>query len=91
MSNQDGEIPLPGSDARHRDGEAYRIGAIRECFEESGLLLARPKDGSNGLLRIEEADREQGRKDVHAGKVTFKEWVEQRGGVVDTGTLTSYS
>lgn len=29
--------------AIHRDGPAYRLAAIRETFEESGLLLARPR------------------------------------------------
>lgn len=88
LSAQDGDIPAPGTDGRHRDSEAYRVGAIRECFEESGLLLARSKDGSGSLLEVEEQDREQGRKDVHAEKVTFREWVQKRGGVVDTGEFS---
>ncbi len=79
----DGEIPGPEDERRHVDGKAYRAGAIRECFEESGILLARKEDG--GLLEVEESVREKGRKDVHAGKVKFADWVSEQGGVVDTG------
>lgn len=85
LSPQDGDIPAISSEGRHRDGEAYRVGAIRECFEESGLLLAKRRDGSGQLLEVGDADREQGRKDVHSEKITFREWVEKKGGAVDTG------
>lgn len=84
--SQDGKIPPTESEERHVDGEVYRIGAIRECFEESGILLARKKDGG-GLLDVEENEREKGRRDVHAGKVRFVDWVEERGGVLDVGEL----
>lgn len=62
------------------------MGAIRECFEESGILLARKREG-RGLLVVEEAEREKARKDIHAGQVKFEEWVEGVGGVVDVGEL----
>ena len=62
------------------------MGAIRECFEESGILLARMKDGTGGgLLEVEEEEREKGRKEVHEGKVRFEEWVKEKGGVPDCG------
>lgn len=63
------------------------MGAIRECFEESGILLARRSDVSGDLLEVEESIREQGRKDIHAGKVKFGDWVKAMGGVVDTGMV----
>jgi 8-oxo-dGTP pyrophosphatase MutT (NUDIX family) len=84
-ASQDGHIPAPGSKERHIDGPAYRVGAIRECFEESGILLAKRGDGSGKLLEVPEEVREKGRKDVHSGKVKFLEWVREQGGVVDTG------
>src|ERR671918_766328 len=34
---------------------AFRIGAVRETFEECGILLARPK-GSNELVPVARAD-----------------------------------
>jgi hypothetical protein len=83
--SQDGEIPAPKDPRRHIDGPAYRLGAIRECFEESGILLAKKSDGSGSLLEVEETERERARKEIHAGKLKFPEWVKQQGGVVDTG------
>lgn len=65
------------------DGLAYRVGAIRECFEESGILLA--KNSQGGLLNLQEDVREKGRKDIHAQKMEFGNWVKEQGGVIDTG------
>jgi len=87
-ATHDGEIPSPTDPKRHVDGPVYRTGAIRECFEESGILLAKAKNGQ--LLEIPEDIREQGRKDIHAGKVKFLDWVEAQGGVVDTGMLVYF-
>jgi hypothetical protein len=70
------------------DGPAYRIGAIRECFEESGLLLAKKRgDDSGVLLDVDEAERERARKEIHDGKLRFVDWVKDLGGVVDSGTF----
>jgi 8-oxo-dGTP pyrophosphatase MutT (NUDIX family) len=85
-ASQDGEIPSSSDPKRHIDGPAYRLGAIRECFEESGILLAKRK-GSDQLLEVPEEEREKARKDIHAGKVKFPEWVELQGGIVDCGKM----
>ncbi|CZR55518.1 related to NUDIX family hydrolase [Phialocephala subalpina] len=90
-STQDGDIPSPTSPNRHLDGRPYRLGAIRECFEESGILLAKRKDGGGELLDVEEEVREKGRKDVHAGRVRFEDWVESMGGVVDVDGLIPFT
>lgn len=90
-ASQDGEIPSLDDPRRHVDGPAYRLGAIRECFEESGILLARRNDGSGDLLDVEEGVREMARKDIHAGKVRFRDWVEEMGGVVDTDSLIPFT
>ncbi len=45
------------------------------------------KKGAEELLEVEESAREKARKDIHAGKVRFVNWVEEMGGVVDTGML----
>jgi 8-oxo-dGTP pyrophosphatase MutT (NUDIX family) len=81
--SQDGHIPPPEDPARHNDSLAYRIGALRETFEESGMLLA--KDGKGELLEVGEEDRDSGRRGVHGEEVRFTEWVGERGGVLDTG------
>jgi 8-oxo-dGTP pyrophosphatase MutT (NUDIX family) len=87
-ASQDGDIPSVADPRRHVDGPAYRLGAIRECFEESGILLAKRNDGSGGILEVAEDIREQARKDIHAGKLKFGDWVKSQGGIVDTGMLS---
>ena len=84
-ASQDGDIPPPEDPKRHIDGPEYRLGAIRECFEESGILLATKNDGSGTILEVPEHVREKGRKDIHSGKVRFGDWVKSQGGVVDSG------
>lgn len=101
---QDGELPAEGQPGRHEDGEGYRMAGVRECFEESGILLARPCSSSEGagkedagggedapLLRLSEEQRARGRKAVHDGTVAFRSWVRERGGVPDTQNLIPFT
>lgn len=71
----------------HEDGPAYRLAAIRETFEESGILLARrlgqAKD--QGLLQVPDDVRDAGRKLVHGSQVKFTEWLKGVGGEPDVG------
>lgn len=83
-ATHDGEIPGVDDEARHRDGEVYRWAAIRECFEESGLLLARKK-GQDGLVSVPEEQREKARKDVHAGTRRFKDVLVEWDAEADLG------
>lgn len=70
----------------HGDGIAYRLAAIRETFEESGLLLARQIDGSNDRpLSLPENVKEQGRRDVHDNRVAFTEWLASVNARPDVG------
>ena len=61
------------------------MGAIRECFEECGILLAKDKENPEELLSLSDEEQEEGRHAVHAKRVPFQEWVSQHGGVPDTG------
>ena len=81
---QDGKVPDAQQPEAHEDSEVYRIGATRECFEESGILPAKSHNRDQ-LLHVEEAAREDGRKLVHESKVLFLDWVKERGGYLDTG------
>lgn len=83
----DGSIPAVDAPDRHQDGPSYRIGAIRETFEETGILLAKRKDGSGELVSLEAAERDEARKKIHGNQVKFTDWVESVGGVLDTGGL----
>ncbi|OCL12315.1 hypothetical protein AOQ84DRAFT_334507, partial [Glonium stellatum] len=90
-AKHDGEIPAPDSPLRHEDGEAYRLAAIRETFEESGILLAKNKKTGRLLTELGDEEREEGRKAVHGGKVKFTEWLAEKGGVPDTDALIPFT
>jgi 8-oxo-dGTP pyrophosphatase MutT (NUDIX family) len=81
----DGEMPGPDSPERHVDSEIYRMAAIRETFEESGIILAR-NSGFGRLIEVPEAEREEGRRLVHSNKIPFEKWLASKGGKADTGT-----
>ncbi|KAJ5693169.1 hypothetical protein N7462_002592 [Penicillium macrosclerotiorum] len=77
LSDQDGPCPPPEDHSRHEDGPHYRRAAIRELFEESGILLAR-NGGSGKMLAVDEAGRDQGRRLIHQNQVTFETWLGQQ-------------
>ena len=90
------DIPAVESPGRHKDGPSYRIAAIRETFEESGVLMARPA-GSLGpfsaasafedrdLFHISEEISRPARVDVANNKLRFEIWLSGVGGIPDIG------
>ncbi len=82
----DGAVPPPGDARRHEDSLAYRLGAIRETFEESGILLARKGSKDGPLLNLPTSERDEARKAIYANGISFGKWLESVGGVADTGT-----
>jgi 8-oxo-dGTP pyrophosphatase MutT (NUDIX family) len=62
-------------------GLAFWVAAIRECFEESGLLLARRHDGT--LPEPDPSDRVA----VHRGELSMIELCRKHGIVLDAGAL----
>lgn len=83
-SKHDGEPPKPSERQRHEDGPTYRLAAIRETFEESGILLA--KSSTTGrLVEVSDEEREHGRKAVHSGEITFPDWLKSKGAIPDLG------
>lgn len=91
LSAQDGPIPPLGDVRRHEDSEAYRLAAIRECFEESGLLLAKRQSSPEELVELSEQVKDEGRKAVHSEAISFQEWVKQRGGKADVEGLVPFT
>lgn len=79
----DGDPPAPEDASRHHDSDAYRMAAVRETFEESGILLARTKDGR--LLEVEEEERVKVRKLVHGDKIKFEDWLDEKDAKADLG------
>ncbi|EFY99161.1 NUDIX domain protein [Metarhizium robertsii] len=84
----DGDIPGPESAERHRDGPAYRMGAIRETFEETGILLA-TKNGA--LVNLSAEQRDEARKNIHGNKVKFGDFLKSIGAVADTAGLIPFT
>ena len=91
MSAQDGPLPPEDNIQRHEDSEAYRHAAIRECFEESGLLLARDGSIEGALLDLSDEERDRGRKEIHAEETSFQIWVEQRNAAIDIQGLVPFT
>jgi 8-oxo-dGTP pyrophosphatase MutT (NUDIX family) len=83
----DGSLPAADTPELHEDGSAYRLAAIRETFEESGILLAKRIDQTRdqGLLHVPDDVREAGRKQIHGNAVKFTEWLKNVGGEPDVG------
>ncbi|KAL2756552.1 hypothetical protein ACRALDRAFT_1048857 [Sodiomyces alcalophilus JCM 7366] len=98
-SHQDGPIPPVGSSERHQDGPAYRRGAIRECFEETGILLATRKEDVSAnvddcdrvLVTLPPTERDAARKRIHANKQRFSDLVDSLGGVPDDDRLIPFT
>jgi glyoxylase-like metal-dependent hydrolase (beta-lactamase superfamily II)/8-oxo-dGTP pyrophosphatase MutT (NUDIX family) len=57
-------------------GLAYWVAAIRECFEEAGILLAESEEG-RALDARRVASLAQYRGALHAGKLAFHEFLEK--------------
>ncbi|KAL2001749.1 hypothetical protein VTN02DRAFT_1303 [Thermoascus thermophilus] len=76
ISAQDGECPPVGDPKRHDEAVHYRRAAIRELFEESGILLARDQTTGH-MVTLSEAEREKGRHAIHRQETTFIDWLKK--------------
>lgn len=56
---------------------AIQVGAIREAFEECGVLLARPRDASGFVEGARLRDLEPWRDDLHKGRVSMAEFLDK--------------
>ena len=91
---QDGPIPPTSDLTRHEDSSAYRLAAIRECFEESGILLAKSNSdaANNGnLIDLEQPQRDAGRKAVHSQDIPFGDWLTGHNAHADTEALIPFT
>ena len=88
ISSQDGDFPPAGHPDSHEEGAHYRRAAIRELFEESGILLAKHK-GTGRMVDVSAEERERGRHAIHMNEITFDQWLKSQDpdAVPDTGQL----
>lgn len=71
---------------------AFRIAAVRETFEESGILLARPK-GSNALVDARRASEIEAahRAELCEGKISFIKVLSDNGMLLALDELVPYA
>ena len=81
-----------GGEGLDADALGFRIAAIRETFEESGILLARPK-GSQALIDAKRASEiaNAHRAELNEGKVTFLKVLTDNGLVLALEALMPYA
>jgi len=72
-----------------RGGLAFRVAALRECFEEAGLLLAR--DRATGRPVDHDDALATARDELNAGVLTFADLLRARDLVVDARELRVFS
>jgi 8-oxo-dGTP pyrophosphatase MutT (NUDIX family) len=72
-----------------RGGLAYRAAAVRECFEEAGILLAR--DAASGLPAEHDDALANARVELNAGTAVFGDVLAVRGLVLDAAELRVFS
>ncbi|KAK2812668.1 hypothetical protein FQN50_001314 [Emmonsiellopsis sp. PD_5] len=76
ISSQDGDnFPPAGHPDSHDEGPHYRRAAIRELFEESGILLAKDKV-TGQMIHVNAEQRETGRHAIHRNEITFTQWLK---------------
>lgn len=80
------EMPVPG---REPSDPAFEVAALREAFEESGMLLAARIDGTAAALDPQEL--RDGRAALHAGATSFAELLGALGVALDARNLWHFS
>src|ERR1700759_4898204 len=81
-----------GGEGLDEAGLSFRIAAIRETFEESGILLARPK-GAKALVDAKRAGEIEAahRADLNEGKITFFKVLTDNGMLLALDQLVPYA
>lgn len=85
VDDADAALELPtGSDRPvHPDGHQFLVAAVRECFEEAGLLYAHYPDGTSTSAD----DRSRWRRELARGERTFHDLITGEGLVLDVGPI----
>lgn len=88
ISAQDGDSPRAGHPDSHDEGIHYRRAAIRELFEESGILLAKNK-ATGRIVHVSPQERERGRHAIHNNELSFDQFLKSQDPEAepDTGQL----
>ncbi|KAL5532883.1 hypothetical protein ACEPAF_4657 [Sanghuangporus sanghuang] len=81
---------FPGGNFDQTQDSSLEMTAIRETFEETGILLASRASGFEDTM-ISENVFEEARKAIHTGKRLFADFLSERGLVPDITSLLPFS
>jgi hypothetical protein len=83
---------FPGGNYDEKRDESYQMTAIREAFEETGLLLASPTmPESNGTRRLSDAVLDAMRASIHAEETFFDDFLKKYGLIADVEALHPFT
>ncbi|KAK7040933.1 hypothetical protein VNI00_009529 [Paramarasmius palmivorus] len=84
-----GVTVFPGGNFDKSQDESFQMTAIRETFEESGLLIASPKSPGGRLPPDTVLD--EARHTIHRQKLPFQAFLDQHGLKADTESLMPFT
>ncbi|KAJ3932816.1 MAG: NUDIX hydrolase domain-like protein, partial [Lentinula lateritia] len=84
-----GATVFPGGNLDKKQDSSLKITAIREAFEESGLLIARPSDSLSRTLS--DAVLDEARFAVHGQTKTFQQFMNENNLIADTESLLPFT
>jgi 8-oxo-dGTP pyrophosphatase MutT (NUDIX family) len=67
------------------------MAAVRETFEECGILLAKSKKTGKLFTEVSDEEREEGRKAIHSGTTKFSDLLDKWGAIPDTESLLPFT
>lgn len=82
---------FPGGNYDAKQDESYEMTAIRETFEETGVLLASASGSSPAYSRLTNDEMERAREDVHSGRLLFKDFLRKHGLTPDVSSLLPFT
>lgn len=72
-----------------QDNNSLLLTAVRETFEESGLLLA--SSIANGAATVSDADLDEARSAIHRQKLSFQTFLSNHRLKADVGSLLPFT
>ncbi|THV03524.1 hypothetical protein K435DRAFT_651163 [Dendrothele bispora CBS 962.96] len=86
-----GVTVFPGGNYDPKQDSSIKMTAIRETFEESGLLIARPISSSSSQKMPSDAELDRARHEIHSNRMLFKDFLDQHGLELDVDSLIPFT
>lgn len=93
IDEQDYEMDIHCEGIKNEDSfdPAYKVGAIREAFEESGILFARPRGSQKIISGSKLRELSHYRKALHSGQITFGDFLAKENLVLACDELYQFA